>query len=388
MQIENQIQNLAAFTKPKKFRVISKFDSLMLVENEKDKKIFHITEVSSKNLIKNVKKLSTLNLLNGLEIIFTSENKDYAKLAINENLFNLKILQKEQFSLSESQISALINSIFEAKSLILDNGLIEMVISSDFCFIDKAGNFIPLILKMHNEKEIKHSGLNLFKDVFQIFFDISEFGDFPLGSIENPKNFIENFMFSDSFKDFFIAFHKLFESEIDFRLWKKLKNHRFLKIKFKKKFLKSVYQTIQSKVENFAILHERLGTQESILIVPEEIKWRIQGAKSQKKKTVLTSDSSGGSNSKESHLIKPCLGGQASLTMQNEENSQFFVESCEEIIEQFIKKVKRESSSSFLINSLKNLLGTLKVCEMEDPNMTIMMLKGILGDSSNSKDSF
>lgn len=380
MQRKSKIHNLAAFTKPKKLKIISRFDSLILVENEKDKKIYHITEVSSKNLVKNVKRLSSLNLINGLEIIFTSKNKDYAKLALDENLFNLKILQRDQFSLSESQISALTNSIFEAKALLLENGLIEMVISPDFCFIDKAGNFIPLVLKMHGENEIKNSGLNLFKDIFEIFFNISDFGTESILRIKNPKNFIEDFMFSDCFKNFFVEFYLLFQSEIDFRNWKKLRDHRFLKTRFKKKKLKSVYQLIQSKIENFAILHQKLGIKESISIIPEEIKWRLQIEKNPKKSIILTSDSSGGSNSKESQMIKPCLGGQASLSMQNIENSQLFLKSCEEIIEKMIEKVKRESSSSFLINSLRNLLETLKGCEIEDPNKTILMLKGILGD--------
>lgn len=386
--MQNEIQNLAAFTKPKKFTKISKFGELILVENEKDKKIFHITEVHSKSLVKNIKKLSSLNLLSGLDNIFSSRNKDFAKLNINEYLINLKIINVGKISLTEPQIAALMKEIFQVKTMLIENGLIEMVISPDLCFLDRKGNFIPVVIKIQNEDFIKKKGLNVFKDIFQILLDVAN-----LGVIDDfdEKN-IENLNFSSSFKNFFLEIYNLYKEEINFRIWKSVCGNRVLKVKFKKKILKSIYEEVQLKIDNLGSVYDK---SQPCIIIPEEIKWRIQAKESENKKSVvLTSDSSGGSNSRESQLrerFKPCLGGQASQSMENEEKSRIFVKSCEEVISKFIEVVQKESASSFLVNSLKNLEETLKFCELKDPNKTISMLQGILGgfemtDSNDIRD--
>ena len=385
--------HLSAFIKPNKFRVVSTFGKLTIIEKEQNNKLFYMAEVQS-NLIKNIKKLQKLHLMSTIDVIFGAGNRVYAKFNLNEELISLRMLREASLMLSEAQIAALMSRIFEIKNALIQAGLIDMIISPELCFLDRKGRLIPLVVLFQDGEDLRtpsNFGLSMFGDVIRIFSELLGFPGLAEFLIEG-RQLIELPRFSRTFKDFCRRLLELYEHpKIDFRPWNELLNHRLLKLKLIKETLKGVYKEFGLEVENIGELYTKKD--KNVWIVPEEIKWRdLDSARKDKPGFLFanTSDSSGGSNSRESQrkdMFTPCFGGRESKSREDEEKSRLFVQSCAEVIDRYVESTKRESSSSFLVNALINLRETLEDCEMSEPNTTPVVLEMILSSMKAIKDT-
>ena len=137
-----------------------------------------------------------------------------------------------------------------------------------------------------------------------------------------------------------------FEGQESLRnLIEKLNDHRFMKLRLRKKHLKDIYMLFREYTKNSHKFYKK--TRNPIDLIPDEVKWRkIKNNPSLNNNLegqhTRTSDSSGGSNSKNSiqprDLSLPYFGSQIQeeIEISEENKSLLFIKSCEEVIQGYI----------------------------------------------------
>ena len=375
-------KRLSTIVKTESLELTMRHQNLLKAERSKDGKSFVLYKVNSEVLVPRIDLLIRLNMFWGVKRVFGCGEKSFAEITAPGDDITLSCVLEVGTDINESHIAAMLAKIIKSKNNLLEEGLAEIYIKPELVFIEPTGKIQISAIDARLE-------IDLFSDIVAIFRSLLQ--------RRTSSSNGEDTALSKTLLDLINLIDKLSKLKHTGNLhtlhpkhreiWEKIVKHSFIKQKFQRQVLEDIYNNTLARLKT-STSEGKLPFQklQSESMVVDRICWKPEeGIPSRKYLTsgrVETSDSSGGSSN--SHAIglttieTPANGSQEWKVQRDKQNSQIFQESCKSVIEDFIAKTKKESTSNFLVSALENLMQTLVSCEDIHPNKTEAILKELI----------
>lgn len=332
---------------------------------------------SWKHTIPKTKILSSKGLICHLNTVFGIRGTPMARLVFPEDFLNLRLISYSQEPMGELRLGALLAALLSLKLVLLEIDCQHLAINPDLVLIDPNGNLQVAILD-------KINGEDLLSDIKYILVLLLH--ESSLLSVQNSQH-----SYSFSLIDFVLNLQASTPVDKDSLkgVLKRLKIHRYLKAKPRKKLLKDVRVVFKKAIRSNQEYHDK--QYQGKMLIPDEIKWRRDkqpvGFQGQTKFTG-TSDSSGASTSKGSQYQELTPGFGSSLDKENGTNAAFlselFLESCQEVILSKLEQTKEQTRSQFKVAALENLLTNLKDIESNNPGTGHHLVQSLMLGMGNN----